>query len=128
MLTPWRQDTNSLYLTERLNEIGVTVAFKTIVGDRRKDLVGAIKTALGRTDIVVLMGGLGPTEDDLTREAVGDALGLALRTGCGAGGRAACARRNVADRDAAEQPETGRRAGRGDGAAQPKRERAGAVA
>jgi nicotinamide-nucleotide amidase len=79
MLTPWRQDTNSLYLTERFNEIGVTVAFKTIVGDRRKDLVGAIKTALGRTDIVVLMGGLGPTEDDLTREAVGDALGLALR-------------------------------------------------
>ena len=52
MLTPWRQDTNSLYLTERFNEIGVTVAFKTIVGDRRKDLVGAIKTALGRTDIV----------------------------------------------------------------------------
>ena len=79
MLTPWRQDTNSLYLTERFNEIGVTVAFKTIVGDRRKDLVGAIKTALGRTDIVVLMGGLGPTEDDLTREAVAEALDLKLR-------------------------------------------------
>jgi nicotinamide-nucleotide amidase len=47
MLTPWRQDTNSLYLTERLNEIGVTVAFKSIVGDRRKDLVSAIRTALG---------------------------------------------------------------------------------
>ena len=61
MLTPWRQDTNSLYLTERFNEIGVTVTFKTIVGDRMKDLVGAIRTALGRTDIVVLMGGLGPT-------------------------------------------------------------------
>ena len=79
MLTPWRQDTNSLYLTEKLNEIGVTVAFKTIVGDRRKDLVGAIRTALGRTDILALIGGLGPTEDDLTREAVAEALSLTLR-------------------------------------------------
>jgi nicotinamide-nucleotide amidase len=79
MLTPWRQDSNSLYLTEKLNEIGVTVAFKTIVGDRKKDLVGAIRTALGRTDIVALMGGLGPTEDDLTREAVAEALSISLR-------------------------------------------------
>ena len=79
MLTPFRQDTNSLYLTEKLNEIGVAVAFKTIVGDRRKDLVSAIRTALGRTDILVLMGGLGPTEDDLTREAVAEALSLSLR-------------------------------------------------
>ncbi|HEY1579683.1 MAG TPA: competence/damage-inducible protein A [Terracidiphilus sp.] len=79
MLTPFRQDTNSLYLTEKLNEIGVTVAFKTIVGDRKKDLVGAIKSALGRTDIVILMGGLGPTEDDLTRESVAEALSLRLR-------------------------------------------------
>ncbi len=79
MLTPFRQDTNSLYLTEKLNELGVTVAFKTIVGDRRKDLVGAIRVALGRADILVLMGGLGPTEDDLTREAVAEALSLTLR-------------------------------------------------
>jgi nicotinamide-nucleotide amidase len=79
MLTPHRQDTNSLYLTEKLNEIGVVVAFKTIVGDRRKDLVSAIRTALERVDILIVMGGLGPTEDDLTREAVADALGLALR-------------------------------------------------
>jgi nicotinamide-nucleotide amidase len=79
MLTPWRQDTNSLYLTEKLNEIGVTVAFKTIVGDRRKDLIGVIRAALGRTDVVVLIGGLGPTEDDLTREAVAEALSLTLR-------------------------------------------------
>ena len=79
MLTPFRQDTNSLYLTERLNEIGVAVAFKTIVGDRKMDLVGAIKSALGRTVIVILMGGLGPTEDDLTRESVGEALSLRLR-------------------------------------------------
>jgi nicotinamide-nucleotide amidase len=79
MLTPYRQDTNSLYLTEKLNEIGVSVAFKTIVGDRRKDLVSAIRTALGRTDILAIMGGLGPTEDDLTREAVAEALQLSLR-------------------------------------------------
>ena len=79
MLTPFRQDTNSLYLTEKLNEIGVTVRFKTIVGDRLKDLVSTIRNALARTDIVILIGGLGPTEDDLTREAVAEALSLALR-------------------------------------------------
>jgi len=79
MLTPFRQDTNSLYLTEKLNEIGVIVAFKSIVGDRRKDLVNAIRTSLDRVDIVLIIGGLGPTEDDLTREAVGEALSLQLR-------------------------------------------------
>ncbi len=78
MLTPFRQDTNSLYLTEKLNELGVTVAFKTIVGDRQRDLVSALCVALGRTDIVAIMGGLGPTEDDLTREAVAEALSLSL--------------------------------------------------
>jgi nicotinamide-nucleotide amidase len=79
MLTPWRQDTNSLYLTEKLNEIGVTVTFKTIVGDRRKDLISAIRVALGRVDILAIIGGLGPTEDDLTREAVAEALSLNIR-------------------------------------------------
>src|SRR5580693_3089809 len=79
MLTPFRQDTNSLYITEKLNRIGVIVAFKSIVGDRQKDLVNAIRTGLGRVDILILMGGLGPTEDDLTREAVAEALSLKLR-------------------------------------------------
>ncbi len=79
MLTPFRQDTNSLYITERLNALGIIVTFKTIVGDRQKDLVSAIRTALGRVDILILMGGLGPTEDDLTREAVAEALSLTLR-------------------------------------------------
>ena len=78
MLTPVRQDTNSLYLTDRLNELGVAVAFKTSVGDRQRDLASALRTALTRADIVVLMGGLGPTADDLTREAVADALGIKL--------------------------------------------------
>src|SRR5580692_7248526 len=79
MLTPVRQDTNSLYITEKLNSIGITVHFKTIVGDRQRDLVRAIRTALGRIDILVVMGGLGPTEDDLTREAMAEALTLKLR-------------------------------------------------
>jgi nicotinamide-nucleotide amidase len=78
MLTPFRQDTNSLFITENLNEIGVAVAFKTIVGDRQKDLVNAIRSALSRTDIIILVGGLGPTEDDLTREAAAEALSLSL--------------------------------------------------
>jgi nicotinamide-nucleotide amidase len=79
LLTPFRQDTNSLYLTEKLNAIGVPVAFKTIVGDSRRNLVSAVRSALGRADILAVMGGLGPTEDDLTREAVAEALGLDIR-------------------------------------------------
>ena len=78
MLTPFRQDTNSLYVTEKLNGIGVTVVFKTIVGDRKKDLVSAIRTALGRVDLLIVTGGLGPTEDDLTRESVAESLSLTL--------------------------------------------------
>jgi nicotinamide-nucleotide amidase len=78
LLTPFRQDTNSLYLTEKLNLLGVEVIFKTIVGDKREHLTGAANLALSRADIIIFMGGLGPTEDDLTREAVADALGLAL--------------------------------------------------
>jgi nicotinamide-nucleotide amidase len=74
LLTPWRQDTNSLYVTERLNQLGVNVTFKTIVGDRPKHLVDAVRNALRRADVIVVMGGLGPTEDDLTREAVAEAL------------------------------------------------------
>lgn len=79
LLTPYRTDTNSLFLTERLNKIGVHVAFKTIVGDRYEDLADAVRIALRRTDIVITMGGLGPTVDDLTREAVADAIGFRLK-------------------------------------------------
>ena len=78
MLTPHRQDTNSLYLTAGLNDLGVAVAFKTIVGDNRKHLTAAIRIALNRADIVLLSGGLGPTEDDLTRECLAEALHLQL--------------------------------------------------
>ena len=79
MLTPFRQDTNSLYLTAQLNELGVSVAFKTIVGDNLEDLTGAARVALERADIVVFSGGLGPTQDDRTREAAAAALGVELR-------------------------------------------------
>jgi len=79
LLTPFRQDTNSLYLTEKLNQLGVEVIFKTIVGDNREHLTGAASLAVSRAEIVIFMGGLGPTEDDLAREAVADALGLELQ-------------------------------------------------
>jgi nicotinamide-nucleotide amidase len=79
LLTPYRQDTNSLYLTGKLNELGVEVSFKTIVGDRRSDLVSAARIALARADVVIFMGGLGPTEDDLTRECVAETLGRSLQ-------------------------------------------------
>jgi nicotinamide-nucleotide amidase len=79
LLTPYRQDTNSLFLTSKLNQLGVEVSFKTIVGDRLADLVNAARTAISRADIVIFMGGLGPTEDDLTREAVAQTLGRSLR-------------------------------------------------
>src|ERR1700722_10010044 len=79
LLTPYRQDTNSLFLTDRLLQLGVNVTFKTIVGDKLAHLANAIRIALGRADIVITMGGLGPTEDDLTRQAVAEALGIRLR-------------------------------------------------
>jgi len=79
MLTPFRQDTNSLYLTGQLNELGINVAFKTIVGDHRQQLASVAATALQRSNLVIFSGGLGPTEDDLTRECVAEALGLELK-------------------------------------------------
>jgi len=80
MLTPHRQDTNSLFLTAGLNDLGVEVGFKTIVGDNPRHLIEAIHNALRRADILILSGGLGPTEDDLTRECVAESLHLDLHT------------------------------------------------
>ncbi len=79
LLTPYRMDTNSLYLTEQLNLLGVDVIFKSIVGDDLRRLVAAAEHGLFRSDILIFSGGLGPTEDDLTREAVAEALGVSLR-------------------------------------------------
>lgn len=79
LLTPYRMDTNSLYLTEQLNALGIDVVFKSIVGDNLKALVAAMQHGLFRSDILIFSGGLGPTEDDLTREAVAEALGVKLQ-------------------------------------------------
>jgi nicotinamide-nucleotide amidase len=78
MLTPTRTDTNSLFVTEVLNGLGIDVAYKAIVGDDRDELTEAVSRALGRHRILVLTGGLGPTDDDLTREVVASHLGLPL--------------------------------------------------
>ena len=74
LLTPDRLDTNSLYLTRRLNDLGVAVTRKTIVGDDPEALRDAFGAALSRAELVISTGGLGPTLDDLTREAVADLL------------------------------------------------------
>ncbi|HWI18181.1 MAG TPA: competence/damage-inducible protein A [Vicinamibacterales bacterium] len=78
LLTPHKTDTNSLYISEVLNDLGIAVAFKTIVGDNRAELTASVAHALARHRILVLCGGLGPTDDDLTREVVADYLGLPL--------------------------------------------------
>lgn len=78
MLTPDRVDTNSLFITLRLNEIGVSVIAKTVAGDDRDVVAGQLRLALTRAELVVFTGGLGPTSDDVTREAVAEALGLSL--------------------------------------------------
>lgn len=75
LLTPQRIDTDSLYLTGKLNDLGVEVVRKTIVGDDRKRLANVILSALESAKIVILTGGLGPTEDDVTRDAAALALG-----------------------------------------------------
>jgi nicotinamide-nucleotide amidase len=79
LLTPTRLDTNSLYLTEQLNRLGIEVARKVVVGDQRNQIRDAFGEALGRVELVVSTGGLGPTEDDLTREAVAELLGRKLQ-------------------------------------------------
>lgn len=78
LLTPDRQDTNSLFLTEQLNLLGVEVTSKHIVGDDRQRLTEMIATAVRRSHVVVLSGGLGPTEDDVTRDAAAAAVGRKL--------------------------------------------------
>lgn len=74
LLTPDRTDTNSLFLTARLNDIGIDVIGKCVVGDDPRDLEHAVRDALSRADVVITTGGLGPTADDLTREAVSAVL------------------------------------------------------
>lgn len=74
MLTPDRLDTNSLFLTAELNNLGVEVIAKHVVGDDRERLASAVRRAVSASQFVVVSGGLGPTEDDVTRDAVALAL------------------------------------------------------
>ena len=76
MLTPFRVDTNSLTITERLNQIGFDVRLKAVVGDQVEELARVLESALAWADLIVLTGGLGPTEDDITRDAVARVLNL----------------------------------------------------
>ena len=76
MLTPQKIDTNSLFLTDQLNALGVEVVRKSIVGDDREKLAASISTALVSAEVLILTGGLGPTEDDVTRDALAMATGL----------------------------------------------------
>ena len=78
LITGQRPDTNTQWLAERLNEIGVEVAFHTTIGDNMADNVAAFVAAIGRADVIVITGGLGPTADDLTREALARAVGVGL--------------------------------------------------
>jgi nicotinamide-nucleotide amidase len=75
LLTPEKTDTNSLWLTEKLNEIGIDVMLKTIVGDDEPRLLETIRDAVKRSDVVITTGGLGPTEDDITRQVSAKAVG-----------------------------------------------------
>src|SRR5437773_2157593 len=78
MLTPFRVDTNSLFITERLNTIGYDVRLKAVVADHIDELARVVEGALGWADLLVITGGLGPTEDDMTRDAVAKVLGIPL--------------------------------------------------
>jgi len=74
LLTPQRLDTNSLFLTQQLNDLGVEVTTKYVVGDNRDHVADVVRRAMSRAEIVILSGGLGPTEDDVTRDAVALAI------------------------------------------------------
>ena len=79
LLGSTRLDTNSLFVADRLAALGIQLRGKGVVGDDRRRLADVFKAALSRADLVVLTGGLGPTDDDVTREAVAEVLGLEMR-------------------------------------------------
>jgi molybdenum cofactor synthesis domain-containing protein len=78
LLTPFRVDTNSLAITERLNAIGYDIRMKAVLGDDVEELAKVLAAALGTVDLIVTTGGLGPTEDDITRDALARAFALPL--------------------------------------------------
>jgi nicotinamide-nucleotide amidase len=78
LLTPYRLDTNSLFLTDELNRLGIRVVYKNVVGDSLEDMRTCFSIALVRADLIIASGGLGPTDDDRTRDAVAEVLGRKL--------------------------------------------------
>ena len=80
LLTPYRLDTNSLFLTSELNQLGIRVAHKAVVGDTQEEMRSSFEHALERAEVIVSSGGLGPTDDDRTRQTVAELLGRKLRT------------------------------------------------
>src|SRR2546428_14071430 len=79
LLTPERMDTNSLFLTKKLNALGMEVRYKTIVGDKPERLAVVLRGAMNRSQLVIVTGGLGPTEHDVYRHALAELLGRKLR-------------------------------------------------
>lgn len=80
LLGPSRLDTNSLKITALLERHGVSVVRKVVVGDDRRQIAAELRRSLDGADVVFITGGLGPTEDDCTKDAVADACGLTLKT------------------------------------------------
>ncbi len=70
LLTSLKPETNSLYIAQRLEEVGIELVFKTICGDHEEDIINALKNARNRVQLIIITGGLGPTDDDMTRQAV----------------------------------------------------------
>ena len=79
LLGPLRADTNTIWMTERLLDSGIEVVARTTIADEQRSLEAAFRAALARAEVVIATGGLGPTADDLTREAAAAATGRALR-------------------------------------------------
>jgi len=79
LLTPYRLDTNSLFLTDELNQLGIRVVYKNVVGDSLDDMRTCFGIAVLRADLIVASGGLGPTDDDRTRDAVAEVLSRKLQ-------------------------------------------------
>ena len=128
MLTPFRLDTNSLVVTERLNAIGYDIRLKTVVGDDLDELAGVFRATIGSVDLIVCTGGLGPTEDDLTRDALARVIDvpLDLDEEILEGINSRFARRGLVM--SGDQPAPGDGAARRDGPAQRERHRPGLVA
>ena len=121
------QDTNSHYIAQRLPALGVDLYYMHQVGDNVERLGGLIRTALDRSDVVICTGGLGPTEDDITRDAIARAVGEEARVDPGGGGDAARVLLAARQRHAGAQHQAGDDHPLGHDPAQPARHGAGLV-